>query len=182
MTEKKSDFRVRRVVHGTGTDGRSTVLADRDAPLRLETPAFTIVDIWRFDGLPTRISADDGLPDQIELTPPSGSAVFRMCSIAPDEEWAGRSYDESLAAIGHEAAEGNGEETPPSEDGSHATDTVDVVVVLSGEVYCVTDTHETLLKQGDVVVQTGNAHSWSNRSDEVCKVAFVMATGTRDAG
>jgi mannose-6-phosphate isomerase-like protein (cupin superfamily) len=179
MTEKKSDFQVRRVVHGTGRDGRSTVLEDDHASRRLETPAFTIVDIWRFNGLPTRISADDGLPEGIELTPPAGSAVFRMCSIAPDEEWSGRSYEESLEAIGHEEEGGDDDESDLA-PGHHRTDTVDVVVVLSGEVHCVTDTHETLLKQGDVVVQTGNAHAWSNRSSEVCKVAFIMATGTRD--
>jgi hypothetical protein len=173
MSEKKSDFQVRRVVHGTAPDGTSTVLEDDNAPLRLETPAFTIVDLWRFNGLPTEVSADDGLPEEIELTPPPGSAVFRMTSIAPDEEWSGRSYDESLEVIGHtdDAAE------EALSDEHHKTNTVDVVVVISGEVYCVTDTHETLLKQGDVVVQTGNAHAWSNRSDEVCKVAFIMATG-----
>ena len=175
MSEKKSDFKVRRVIHGTGEDGRSTVIEDRDAPLRLETPAFTIVDLWRFNGLPTSINTDDGLPTEVELTPPAGAAVFRMCSIAPDEEWAGRPYEESLSVIGHEdSPAGSGEELKA---GHHKTDTVDVVVVISGEVYCVTDTHETLLKQGDVVVQTGNAHAWSNRGKEVCKVAFVMATG-----
>lgn len=177
MSEKKSDFRVRRVVHGTREDGRSTVIEDRDAPLRLETPAFTIVDLWRLNGLPASITTDDGLPTEVELTPPPGAAVFRMCSIAPDEEWAGRPYEESLTAIGHEgSAAERGEEVKA---GHHKTDTVDVVVVISGEVYCVTDTHETLLKQGDVVVQTGNSHAWSNRGTEVCKVAFVMATGNR---
>ena len=171
MTEKAADFEVRRVVHGIGEDGRSTVLEDAPARSRLETPAFTIVDIWQLNGLPVDMSPNDGLGESIQLTPPAGSAVFRMCSIAPDEEWADRSYSESLEAIGHPT-----EEAEPDEV-AHATSTLDVVVVLSGEVYCVTDTHETLLKAGDVVVQTGNPHSWSNRSAEVCKVAFIMATG-----
>jgi mannose-6-phosphate isomerase-like protein (cupin superfamily) len=176
VSEKAADFTVRRVVHGTGADGRSTVLEDAPVVHRLETPAFTIVDVWQLHGLPVRISGDDGLPDAIELTPASGSAVFRMCSIAPDEEWADRSYAESLEAIGHSEADGD-TATDESANDAHATPTLDVVVVMSGEVYCVTDTHETHLKAGDVVVQTGNAHSWSNRSSEVCKVAFIMATG-----
>lgn len=170
---KATDFQVRRVVHGTDAEGRSMVLQDDTAVHRLETPAFTIVDLWRFDGLPTDLTGTDHLPEGIELTPPSGSAVFRMCAIAPDEEWAGRSYNESLEAMGHEEAADDGA------DGRHATDTVDVVVVLSGEVYCTTDTHETLLKAGDVVVQTGNTHGWSNRSSEICTVAFIMAAATR---
>jgi uncharacterized cupin superfamily protein len=84
---------------------------------------------------------------------------------------------DSLAAIGHDdepAADGDQEDSSV-----HATDTLDVVVVLSGEVYCTTDTHETLLKAGDVVIQTGNRHAWSNRSGKVCVVAFVMAGATR---
>lgn len=48
------------------------------------------------------------------------------------------------------------------------------------EVRRTTDTHETLLEAGDVMVQTGNMHAWSNRSGEVCTVAFVMAAADRD--
>ena len=173
--DKATDFQVRRVVHGTDSNGRSTVLEDAVATSRMETPAFTIVDVWRFDGLPTDLTGADHLPAAVELTPPPGSAVFRMCAIAPDEEWAGRSYSESLEAIGHEEGEHDDETT----DGAHATDTLDVVVVLSGEVYCTTDTQDTLLWAGDVVVQTGNTHGWSNRSGEVATVAFIMAGATR---
>jgi mannose-6-phosphate isomerase-like protein (cupin superfamily) len=111
----------------------------------------------------------------VALTPPAGSAVFRMCAIAPDEEWAGRPMSDSLAAIGHDEAAADDQD----DRGVHATDTLDVVVVLSGEVYCTTDTHDTLLKAGDVVVQTGNTHAWSNRSGQVAMVAFVMAGATR---
>lgn len=169
---KATDFQVRRVIHGTAADGSSTVIEDALATKRLETPAFTIVDVWRFDGLPTDLTGADHLPEGIELTPPLGSMVFRMSAIAPDEEWAGRDYSESLGAIATS-------DEKVEESGAHATDTLDVVVVLSGEVYCVTDSHETLLKAGDVVVQTGNAHIWSNRSGEVCTVAFIMAAATR---
>jgi mannose-6-phosphate isomerase-like protein (cupin superfamily) len=169
--EKISEYQVRRVIHGTNAQGQSTVLDDGNSATRMETPAFTIVDLWSFDSLPTDLSGKDPLDGTVQLTPPSGAAVFRMCAIAPDEEWAGRSYSESLEAIGHDE--------PDEGDGAHATDTVDVVVVLSGEVYCVVDTHETLLKAGDVVVQNGNSHVWSNRSGEICTVAFVMASGKR---
>jgi mannose-6-phosphate isomerase-like protein (cupin superfamily) len=176
MLEKASEFQVRRVVHGTGPDGKSTVLEDGVAIHRVETPAFTIVDLWRTNSSPASLANDDGLPPGVELTPPPGSAVFRMSAIAPDEEWAGRPMSESLAAIGHDDEP---EDEGATDSSVHATDTLDVVVVLSGEVYCTTDTHETLLKAGDVVVQTGNTHAWSNRSGKVCVVAFLMAGATR---
>ena len=89
MLDKATDFGVRRVVHGTGPDGKSTVLEDSLAVHLVETPAFTIVDPWRINSTPASLENEDGLPDGVELTPPPGSAVFRMCAIAPDE-WAGR--------------------------------------------------------------------------------------------
>jgi hypothetical protein len=49
MLDKAMDFQVRRVVHGTGPDGKSNVLEDSLAVHRVETPAFTIVDLWRIN-------------------------------------------------------------------------------------------------------------------------------------
>ena len=40
-----------------------------------------------------------------------------------------------------------------------------------------TDVH---LKAGDVVVQCGTNHAWSNRSDDICEVAFVLIDGDFD--
>ena len=37
------------------------------------------------------------------------------------------------------------------------------------------------LKAGDVLIQCGTSHSWDNRSDEVCRVLFVMMGGVRGA-
>jgi quercetin dioxygenase-like cupin family protein len=56
----------------------------------------------------------------------------------------------------------------------HRTQTVDYGIVLSGEVYLVLDKEETLLKAGDVVVQRGTNHAWSNRSNEPCRMAFIL--------
>ena len=71
MLDKATDFQVRRVVHGTGPDGKSTVLEDSLAVHRVETPAFTIVDLWRINSLPTSLENEDGLPDGVELTLPA---------------------------------------------------------------------------------------------------------------
>ena len=50
----------------------------------------------------------------------------------------------------------------------HTTETVDYVVILKGEVYLILDDTEHLLKAGDVVVQRGTNHAWSNRGTESC--------------
>ena len=58
--------------------------------------------------------------------------------------------------------------------GFHKTASVDYAIVLSGEIYALMDEGETLLKQGDVLVQRGTNHAWSNRSDAPAVLAFVL--------
>jgi hypothetical protein len=41
------------------------------------------------------------------------------------------------------------------------------------------DSEERLLKAGDVLIQRGNSHGWSNRSESPCRVAFVLIEGLR---
>jgi quercetin dioxygenase-like cupin family protein len=44
----------------------------------------------------------------------------------------------------------------------------------------VIDDGEVELKAGDVVIQCGTNHAWSNRSDKPCDVMFVLIDGTFD--
>jgi quercetin dioxygenase-like cupin family protein len=57
----------------------------------------------------------------------------------------------------------------------HATDTIDYVVVISGEVAFVTETGETLLRAGDVLVDRGVVHAWRNDGAQPCRIVTVMA-------
>lgn len=45
------------------------------------------------------------------------------------------------------------------------------------------DEEDLLLKAGDVLIQRGNNHAWSNRGTEPCIIAFVLIDGVsqRDA-
>ena len=51
---------------------------------------------------------------------------------------------------------------------------MDYAIVLSGEVHALMDEGEVLLKAGDVLIQRGTNHAWSNRSDDSAYVAFVL--------
>ena len=59
----------------------------------------------------------------------------------------------------------------------HRTETVDYGILLSGEVWLVVDEGETRLAPGDVVVQRGTNHAWSNRAEETARMAFVLVDG-----
>ncbi len=58
--------------------------------------------------------------------------------------------------------------------GFHKTASIDYVIVLSGEIYALMDEGEVLLKAGDVLIQRGTSHAWSNRTDAPAYLAFVL--------
>ena len=58
--------------------------------------------------------------------------------------------------------------------GFHKTDSIDYAIVLSGEIWALMDEGEVLLKTGDVLVQRGTNHAWSNRTEQPCCVVFVL--------
>jgi len=64
---------------------------------------------------------------------------------------------------------------------THTAATVDYIIVLKGEIYAIMDTEETLLKQGDILVQRGTNHSWSVRGSEPCMVAAILV-GAKPTG
>jgi quercetin dioxygenase-like cupin family protein len=56
----------------------------------------------------------------------------------------------------------------------HRTDSVDYAIVLSGRIEMNLDEEWVSLSAGDVVVQRATNHAWQNRSDQWCRVAFVL--------
>ena len=58
--------------------------------------------------------------------------------------------------------------------GFHKTSTVDYAVCLEGEVWMLLDDEEKLLRPGDVLIQRGTYHAWSNRGVQTCRVLIVM--------
>lgn len=63
---------------------------------------------------------------------------------------------------------------PRSQFTMHATDTLDYLVILSGEVSLVTEMGETLMRPGDVVVDRGVLHNWRNDGDVPCRSLLVV--------
>jgi quercetin dioxygenase-like cupin family protein len=63
---------------------------------------------------------------------------------------------------------------PPGERSSvHATDTVDYIVIMSGEVVLELEAGEGLLKAGDLVTDRGVIHAWRNDGPQPCRYAVV---------
>ena len=56
----------------------------------------------------------------------------------------------------------------------HRTDSIDYVIVLSGEIWAIMDVGEAKLVAGDALVQRGTNHAWANRSNDPCIIAFIQ--------
>ncbi|MFW0796731.1 cupin domain-containing protein [Gordonia sp. CPCC 205515] len=183
MTNSDSAVRtatVRRVVTAVDDAGRSYVLSDGNAPnvFRSDSVAgFGAAQVWTTQPGPVD---NDGSADpadagtQIPMYPDLGGTIFRVADFPPDSAYQESGKEGLFSDIGGEHAR---EEATASADRHfwfHKTDSIDFAVVLEGEIWLLLDDGETLLRAGDVIVQRGTAHSWSNRTDRPCRMAFLL--------
>ncbi|TCK25775.1 cupin domain-containing protein [Pseudonocardia endophytica] len=168
----------RVVVSGVDENGQSTIVSDGNTATRVAAPGFTVMDTWQVDSVPSAVDSAATLGVEPVLDPPKNGLVVRLASFPPDSEFDAKAYAESLDAFhGGDSHEG----VDDSAHGGlwHETDTVDVVTVISGELYAVMETGETLLKPGDTFVTRGVKHIWSNRTTEPVLIVATMMAGTR---
>jgi naringenin degradation protein FdeH len=179
---------VRRVVTGHDANGKAVVIQDGPAPfvhVNPSNPDWYSTDIWRTDETPARIArapAEPTLGPRRQM-PDKHGTVIRINHYPPEPEEVRRMSPEAarraFAALGNEQAStfGRGGRHPLM----HRTETIDYAIVLSGEITMLLDDEDVTLKAGDVVVQCGTNHAWSNRSDAPCVIAFVLIDGAFDA-
>lgn len=181
MTDNTSDnrphltARARRIVAGVDAQGRSTFVSDGDAETRVATDAYTINQIWQATAVPTPVRAESTLGPTVILSVPVGGYQYDVTIFPPDSSWdyeAG--YAKALAEAGAPDATG-----PDDIPGMHETDTIDIVTIISGEIWAIVETGETLMRAGDTIVHRGNKHAWRNRSDQDCKIAALHVSITR---
>ena len=166
---------VRRVLTGHRKNGKSFIWVDGEAPNSMEIEAMgglTCTDLWVTNGSPAENSGEKDLADRpIQLEPPPNGSVFRVVDFPPDSSWKdGGDGKEAFSAMGaSHAADDEGDDP-----GMHITTTTDYAIVLEGEIWAVMEDGETCLKAGDVLVQRGTMHSWSVRTDQSARVAFIL--------
>ena len=180
----------RRIVTGHDAQGRSIILEDRSPPRVARIggdlgPLF--YEVWNTRETPARIDRMSGEPteDGIQLAPPRGGTRIRVLDIPPE--------DERLRALSPEAVRAHfaevGAASAASQGGSgsrhpfmHRTETIDYGIVLEGELTLILDEGETVVRQGDIVIQRGTNHGWANRSGRNCRIAFILIDGTFEPG
>ena len=167
----------RRVVTGHNAQGRSIFVMDGPAPSvhSRGTGATASTELWVTNAMPADNSGRDDptVTQPRRLPPPKNGTVFRVVEYPPDSQRVAalrapeathdarsEGYVRDLANVRH--------------PGFHKTNSIDYAIVLSGEIYALMDEGEVLLKTGDVLIQRGTSHAWSNRTEQPCCVAFVL--------
>ena len=173
---------------GHRSDGASIIQED-GLPARVQRvgnehgPVF--YEIWNTRETPARINATSGEPaeDGIILAPPAKGTRIRVLDIPPEDgSLASLTAEERVA---HFAAIGASDAVAQAGASQrhaymHRTETVDYGIVLDGQIVLIMDEGETTVRAGDIIVQRGTNHGWANRSDRMCRIAFVLIDGVFD--
>jgi quercetin dioxygenase-like cupin family protein len=139
-------LRVRRVITGHDATGRAVVKIDEVSQNVFSgRPGARACNVWTTEGFPANNDGDaDAGLRKVGTTLPNGT-IFRVIEFAP-----------GLAAR------------------NHRTDSIDYIVVISGEIDMELDGSVVHLRAGDVMVQRGTIHNWVNRGTELCVLAVVL--------
>jgi len=171
----------RRVVAADREAGKSSLILDAPSPdVRTDParPGFALQRMWVVDSAPAKLVHETlHLPNV--LVPPKGGSVLNVFTFPPDAAWNGKAGERDVKAY-FASVGAPGASTGPAgapHPYMQKTRTLDICIVLEGEIVLVLDTQEVTVKQGEFVVNRGGNHAWSNRS----KLPAVVSIASHDA-
>jgi mannose-6-phosphate isomerase-like protein (cupin superfamily) len=172
----------KRVVTGHNAQGQAVVASSGPTPNvfpLLTVPGTVFYELWNTGTSPALLdNSSDPSAQPLRLSPGSQGSVIRVVDIPPDSVQ-NQVSDENAAAVFAEMGESH---AGTGQGGArhklmHRTETLDYGIVTEGEVWLVLDEEEVHLKRGDVVVQRGTNHAWSNRTEAMARMVFVLLDG-----
>jgi mannose-6-phosphate isomerase-like protein (cupin superfamily) len=176
---------VRRVVTGQDSNGKSVFVSDSEVePIDVSLlPGTAFHRLWGSDGAPA-LPTDGTQPSIPRYFPPTAGYRFGFFTLGPDATTLPPDLDIGKALEDLETnLPGLGDAMEPENPGMHTTDTVDIDVVISGEVDLeLDDGAEVHLRPGDCVIQNGTRHAWRNRTNEPVVIFVALLGAERSAG
>jgi quercetin dioxygenase-like cupin family protein len=148
-------LQLRRVVTGHDENGKARVAIDEIVSNVISRrPGQDSVVVWASEKLPADLTNFNDISSDVGKSTVPGGSVFRICRYEPG--------------------------VSPR---NHRTESIDYAVVVSGEIDMeLDDGVKVHLKAGDVVVQRGTVHNWTNNGDVPCVVAFVLVAANLPDG
>lgn len=172
----------KRVVTGHTADGLATVAHCGTAPNSFAlqaVPGTVFHEIWNTSACPVLIdNGADPTARPLHLSPGPLGSLIRVVDIPPDSVQNNVSAADAAAAFAEigQAHAGTGR-ADSRHKLMHRTETVDYGIVTEGEVWLVLDDAQVHLTRGDVVVQRGTNHAWSNRTEAMARMVFILLDG-----
>jgi len=167
----------RRIVAIDREPGKSSLVADTPSPdVRTDParPGFALHRMWVVDSCPAKIVYETLHLPHVLIPPPKGS-VLNVFTFPPDASWKGKVGQREVEAY-FKSVDASGASTYSStapHPYMQKTRTLDLCVVLEGEIVLVLDAREVTVKQGEFAVTRGSNHAWSNRSGKPAVVAVA---------
>lgn len=167
----------RRIVTIDREPGKSSLVSDGPSPdVRTDParPGFAWARMWVTDSAPAKIVCETlHLPHTLE--PPANGSVLSVVTFPPDAAWKGKVGAPEVTAFFRSMGSPGASTYSPLAPHPYMqkTRTLDFCCVLDGEVVLVLDTQEVSLKAGEIVVQRGTNHAWSNRSGKPAVIAIA---------
>ena len=168
--------KIRRVITGHDKDGKAVCISDNIATEVLQResrPGVALTNFWQTKSTPAEYDGEEeSLGGPFILHPPKNGSIFRMVEFKPEDPEVLKTLDgkSAFSEMGASHAIVENARHPFM----HRTNSVDYAIIVKGEINMLLDDTEVHLKAGDVVVQRGTNHAWSNQGKETCLIAFVL--------
>ncbi|MDN4547432.1 MULTISPECIES: cupin domain-containing protein [unclassified Pseudomonas] len=172
----------KRVVTGHDQQGQAIVASSGPTPNVFPlsaVPGTVFYELWNSSTSPALLdNASDPSSKPLQLSPGPQGSVIRVVDIPPDSVQNQVSAEDAAAVFAEigESQAGTGQHDSRHKL-MHRTETLDYGIVTEGEVWLVLDKEEVHLKRGDVVVQRGTNHAWSNRTEAMARMVFILLDG-----
>lgn len=172
---------VRRIIIGQNSDHQSSILEDSHAEnidhFITGVDEAVSINLWATRETPPNLNQTiDPVKPSLgsPFLPSKNGTIFRICDIPPDANYLHR-LDDILLNNEKISAEQKALKHPLM----HQVDALIYAIVLEGEVTLILDNIKTKLNPGDVVIDCGSHHAWSNETGRVCRMAFVLIDAVR---
>jgi hypothetical protein len=175
---RRRAMQIRRLITAEQNDGSTFVEVHEVAPDDFAGS----INIWGWDELP-RLPLS---PQQVAgayvskgIFGAPGSIRVNLIGFPPADA-PPSDFDQTLASL--DLGTGGGMVPGEGGEGMHRTDSIDLCVVLSGEVTIEHPGDDTtvIARAGDVIVQNGAFHRWVNHGDETCTIVSIVSVAERD--
>src|SRR5262245_38404070 len=139
-------FQVRRLIKGHDTQGRAIVRIDEVSKNAVSgRPGATACNIWTTEGFPISNDGDADESQRKVATTLKNGTIFRVIEFAP-----------GVAAR------------------NHRTDSIDYIVIISGEIDMELEGTAVHLKAGDTMVQRGTIPNWVKNGNATCVLDVIL--------